>query len=114
MRKTIKNGYRGAVMKTYFVFAALIVALVPRAYAQCETASELLQEGQQAYQEVDALGFAWRATQDHLDTARAEITSGDCDLASESAQRAIKTARAAMQQALTEQTAWQARVPTLK
>ena len=55
MRKTIKNRYRGAIMKTYFVFAALIVALLPKAYAQCETASELLQEGQQAYQEVDAL-----------------------------------------------------------
>ena len=114
MRKTIKNRYRGAVMKTYFVFAALIVALLPKAYAQCETASELLQEGQQAYQEVDALGFAWRATQDHLDAAEAEIAAGDCARGSESAQRAIKTARAAMQQALTEQTAWQARLPTLK
>lgn len=76
----------------------------------CTEASTLIQKAQDAYNAVDARGFAWVPTATYLADAKAEHASGACEQAMVHAQRALDTAKAAMAQAENEATAWQSRV----
>lgn len=77
----------------------------------CSEASALIQKAQEAYNAVDARGFAWVPTETYLAEAKAERAAGACEQAMVQAQRALDTASAAMTQAENEVTAWQSRVP---
>lgn len=77
----------------------------------CAEAGALLQKALQAYDAVDARGFAWVPTETHLADAKTKRAEGACEQAMVHAQRALDTAKAAMAQAENEATAWQSRVP---
>lgn len=78
---------------------------------ECSEANALIQTARDAYDAVDARGFAWVPTEAYLTEATADSAAGACEQAMVHAQRALDTAKAAMVQAENEATAWQSRVP---
>jgi hypothetical protein len=93
--------------------AALSLTLLSGAVLadECSEANALIQQAQETYNAVDAVGFAWVPTQTYLADAKVEHAAGACAQAMVHAQRALDTAKAAMAQAKNEATAWQSRVP---
>lgn len=95
------------------LFAGLALALCAAATqaADCDQGAELLSQAQQAYADVVEVGFAWKTTEDYIEDARKAEMNGDCAALNAHAQRALNTAKAAMEQFHAEQDAWRNRVP---
>ncbi len=74
----------------------------------------VIKQARQSLERARELGHAWTVTPTFIEGAETELAAGQLDQAMATAQRALLTADQAVQQARTEQTAWQARVPTLR
>lgn len=90
---------------------ALAICAVTTQAADCDQGAELLSQAQQAYADVVEVGFAWKTTEDYLQDAQKAEMNGDCAALNAHAQRALNTAKAAMEQYHVEQEAWRNRVP---
>ncbi|MBT4522248.1 MAG: hypothetical protein HOC23_19795, partial [Halieaceae bacterium] len=71
-----------------------------------------IERAQQSLNKATELGHAWSVTPTLIDAAEAELAARRPDAALVAAQRALVTANAAIAQAKSEQSAWQARVPS--
>ena len=74
----------------------------------------VIKQARQSLKQARELGHAWTVTPTFIERAQSELASGQLDQAMATAQRALLTADKAVEQAGSEQTAWQARVPTLQ
>jgi hypothetical protein len=87
------------------------------AHADAVSAAEVkvvIKQARQSLEQARELGHGWTVTPTFIEAAETELAAGQLDQAMATAQRALLTAGKAVEQARTEQTAWQARVPTLR
>jgi hypothetical protein len=87
--------------------------------AQADTVSAaqvtaVIKQARQSLEQARELGHGWTVTPTFIEGAEAEMAAGQLDQAMATAQRALLTADRAVEQARSEQAAWQARVPTLQ
>jgi hypothetical protein len=74
----------------------------------------VIKQARQSLNQARELGHGWTVTPTFIERAQSELAAGQLDQAMATAQRALLTADKAVEQAGSEQTAWQARVPTLQ
>lgn len=84
--------------------------------AKVETKAQLpaeatLEVAMQMYQQSQDLGFAWRATSESIEAARAAQQAGDTEAAQLQISRAIALAEASIAQAQREAVDWKTRPP---
>jgi hypothetical protein len=87
------------------------------AHADGASAGEVravIKQARQSLQQARDLGYGWTVTPTFIEGAETELAAGQLDRAMTTAQRALLTADKAVEQARSEQTAWQARVPSLQ
>ena len=70
-----------------------------------------LEIAEKMYQKSEDLGFAWRATAELIEAAKASQQAGDMDTAQLHISRAIALAQASIAQAEQEAIDWQTRAP---
>ena len=73
--------------------------------------SDLIAQAEAGLAEATALGHAWTVTQPLIDDASMALQAGDRARARKSAERALATARASIDQANLEAQTWRSRVP---
>ena len=72
---------------------------------------EIIVAAKKSHQLAQAKGHAWNVTSTYIEDAEVQLQAGQWQLAMVAAQRALKTADAAIEQASVEATAWESRVP---
>ena len=109
------------MMGRHLVVGSLLVFLgagIPlAAYADEVSAVEVeavIKQARQSLKQARELVHGWTVTPTFIERAESELAAGQLDQAMATAQRALLTADKAVEQAGSEQTAWQARVPTLQ
>jgi hypothetical protein len=109
------------VMVKRLVIGSLLVFLwtgVPLAVHAAEVSTAevnaVIKQARQSLKQARDLGHGWTVTPTFIEMAESELAVGELDQAMTTAQRALLTADMAVEQAGSEQTAWQARVPTLQ
>ena len=75
--------------------------------------SAVIMHAVEVQQQARSAGHGWTITADYISQAESELASGEMDAAMAAAERALLTASKSVEQAETEKSAWQARVPTL-
>ena len=83
------------------------------AKASVENVSAVIEHAVEMQQQARSAGHGWTITADYISQAESELASGEMDAAMAAAERALLTASKSVEQAETEKSAWQARVPTL-
>ena len=73
----------------------------------------MIEQATRSQQQARAEGHGWTITATYIDQAKTELAANRLDSAMAAAQRALLTANKSLEQAASEETAWQARVPTL-
>jgi hypothetical protein len=109
------------VMVKRLVIGSLLVFLwtgAPLAVHAAEVSTAevnaVIKQAGQSLKQARELGHGWTVTPTFIERAEAELAAGQLDQAMATAQRALLTADKAVEQARSEQAAWQARVPTLQ
>jgi hypothetical protein len=109
------------MMVKRLVIGSLLVSLWTgfplAAHADEVSAAEVkavIKQATQSLKQARELRHGWTVTPTFIERAESELAAGQLDQAMATAQRALLTADRAVEQAGSEQTAWQARVPTLQ
>jgi hypothetical protein len=112
---------RPRMMVNRLIIGGLLVFLwagIPgAASADAVSAGEVravIDQASQSLRRARELGHGWTVTPTFIAEAKSDLAAGQLDQAMASARRALLTADQAVEQAGTEQAAWQARVPTLR
>ena len=103
---------RRLIMGTLLVFLWLGTASADEVSAV--EVKAVIEQARQSLKQARDLGHGWTVTPTFIEMAESELAAGELDQAMTTAQRALLTADMAVEQAGSEQTAWQARVPTLQ
>ncbi|MCF6263276.1 MAG: hypothetical protein L3J24_06790 [Xanthomonadales bacterium] len=87
------------------------VAAVVAVVTQTQDFASLMQQAEDLYMQTKVAKHAWLINLDRIKDARLAAEKGDMDTAVANAEEAIKLSRLALNQAESEKSRWQARVP---
>ena len=97
------------------LFGSLLLAFwsVGAHATSVDDVTKTIEQASQSQLKATAQGHGWTITATYIDQAKSQLAAGQTDVAMTTAQRALMVADQSLEQARTETTAWQARVPTL-